>query len=119
FRTASRCWLKASGSCSAASEEKNRNSPESKASSRYVKNKRRNRRESTRTGKKKRGRQEIHPGPSREIPPPGTTQWRGGVKNQVRPPLWSTAKKPISAPRRFGSAAMVVKVSATARNKMS
>ena len=63
---------------SASSEEKNRNLPESKASCRYVKNNRRNRRDSTRTGKKKRGRQEIHRVPSREIPPPGTTQWRWG-----------------------------------------
>jgi len=41
-------------------KRKNRNLPESKASSRYFKNNRRNRRDNTRTGKKKRGRQEIH-----------------------------------------------------------
>jgi hypothetical protein len=51
--------------------------PESKASCRYVKNKRRKRRECTRTDKKKRGRQEIHRVPSGEIPAPGTTQWNG------------------------------------------
>src|SRR5437667_5394292 len=56
----------------ASSEVKNRNLPESKASCRYFRNNRRNRRESTRTGKKKCGRQEIHRVPSREIPPPGT-----------------------------------------------
>src|SRR5207302_5447418 len=90
-----------------------------KASCRYFKNNRRNRRESTRTGRKKCGRQEIHRVPSREIPPPGTTQWRWGWWTKACPQVWSTAKKPISAPRCWGSAAMVDKVSATARNRMS
>ena len=34
------------------------------------------------------------------------------------PQVWSTAKKPISAPRCLGSAAMVRRVSAVARNRM-
>ena len=48
--------------------------PESKASCRYCRNNRRNKRESTRTGRKKCGRQEIHRVPSRKIPPPGTSE---------------------------------------------
>ena len=38
----------------------------------------RNRRESTFTGRKNPGRQAIHRRPSKEIPPPGTTQCRWG-----------------------------------------
>jgi hypothetical protein len=41
-------------------------------------NKRRNRRESTRAGSKKPERQETQRSPSGEIPPPGTTPWRWG-----------------------------------------
>ena len=41
-------------------------------------NSRRNRRESTRTGRKKPGRQAIQRVPSGERPPPGTTQWTWG-----------------------------------------
>jgi hypothetical protein len=38
----------------------------------------RNRRESTRTGRKKRGRQAIQRSPSSEMPPPGTIMWACG-----------------------------------------
>ena len=67
--------------------------PESKASSKYVKNNRRKRRDSTRTGKKKRGRQEIHRVPSREIPPPGDDTMEVGMKKQVLSPTMEYGKE--------------------------
>src|SRR6266481_1325215 len=48
------------------------------ALSKYSRNRRRNSLESTPTGKKNPARQEIHWLPSRERPPPGTTQCRWG-----------------------------------------
>src|SRR5205809_2300860 len=65
-------------SYAAADKPKNCRWPDSKACLRRVKNKRRKRRDSTRTGKKKPGRHPIHWVPSRESPPPGTTQCRCG-----------------------------------------
>ena len=53
---------------------KNCSSPAACMASRPCKNKRRNRRESTRTGRKKPGLQAIHRLPSGDMPPPGTIQ---------------------------------------------
>src|ERR1044072_2607124 len=92
---------------SGSKEEKNSSLPASKALIRYSKNRRRNKRDRTRTGKKNPGRQEIHCVPSGESPPPATTQCKGGGWSKFDPQLWRTAKKPISAPRCLGSAAMV------------
>ena len=50
-------------------------SPASNAAVRPSRNKRRNRRESTRTGRKKPGRHCTHRALSGEMPPPGTMQW--------------------------------------------
>src|SRR5208282_3898102 len=61
-----------------SSEEKNSTLPASKALIRYFRNKRRNSRERTRTGKKNPARQETHSMPSVERPPPETTQFRWG-----------------------------------------
>ena len=60
--------------------------PEPKASCGYCRNNRRNRRESTRTGKKKRGRQEIHRVPLSELAVRGFPICRGNfaTKNRVR-----------------------------------
>ena len=66
--------------------EKNWSLPESKALWRRSRNRRRNRRDKTRTGKKNRGLQETQRVPSGESPPPGTTQCRCGMMHQVRPP---------------------------------
>src|SRR5713226_6399145 len=52
--------------------------PSSNAASSAVKNRRRNSRDSTRTGKKKPRGHETQRVPSGERPPPGTTQWRCG-----------------------------------------
>ena len=80
---------------------------------------RRKRRESTRTGRKKPGRQEIQLLPSGEIPPPGTIMWMWGWWVMAEPQVWSTAVMPILAPRCLGSAAMVSMVSALALNRIS
>src|SRR3974390_361057 len=77
------------------------------------------RRESTRTGRKKPARQAIQCVPSGERPPPGTTQWICGWCCRVWPQVWSTAVTPTWAPRWRGSAAMVVSVSAAARNRIA
>ena len=74
--------------------------------------------ESTRTGRKNAGRQEIHRPPSGERPPPVTTQCKCGCSVKVCPQVWSTAKNPISAPKCLGSAAMVCSVSAAALKRM-
>ena len=85
--------------------------------SRPSRNKRRNRRERTRTGKKKLGRHESSVRRSGEMPPPGTMQWTWGWWSRFCPQVCSTAVMPISAPRCFGSVAMVVSVSAVALNR--
>ena len=48
------------------------------AAASFSKNSRRNRRESTRTGRKKPGRQDTQRSPSSEMPPPGTIMWTCG-----------------------------------------
>ncbi len=48
--------------------------PASCAATSFSRNKRQNRLESTRTGRKKRGRQDTHRLPSSDMPPPGTIQ---------------------------------------------
>ena len=82
-------------------------------------NSRRNRRERTRTGRKKPGRQGIQREPSGASPPPGTTMCTCGWWVSAEPQVWSTAVSPIRAPRCFGSAAMVRRVSAAVRNSRS
>src|SRR5262249_25829598 len=79
-------------------------------------NRRRNRRESTRTGRKKPFRQEIQRSPSGDSPPPGTMQCTCGWCWRFWPQVCSTAVTPMSAPRCLGSPAMVVSVSAAAVN---
>ena len=63
-----------SGSASAASAPKKPSLPASNAAPSFSRNSRRNSRESTRTGRKKPGRQETQRVPSRDKPPPGTRQ---------------------------------------------
>src|SRR6476620_836884 len=79
----------------------------------------RNRRESTRTGKKKPGRQASHFLPASDKPPPGTIMCRCGWCVMAEPQVWSTAVMPIMAPRCLGSAAMVSVASAAALNNRS
>ena len=80
---------------------------------------RRNRRDSTRTGRKKPGLQAIQRDPSGDRPPPGTMTWTCGWWVSAEPQVCSTAVRPMRAPRCFGSAAMVVSVSAAALNRRS
>lgn len=75
--------------------------------------------ESTRTGRKKPGRQATQRLPSGEGPPPGTMQWTWGWCCSVWPQVCSTATQPTSAPKCLGSAARVRRVSAAARNRMA
>ncbi len=77
------------------------------ASNSASRNNRRNSRDSTRTGRKDPRRQVTQRVPSRERPPPGSTPCRCGWCTSVCPHVWSTAKKPICAPRCLGSAAML------------
>jgi hypothetical protein len=78
----------------------------------FSRNSRRNRRESTRTGRKKPGWHDTHRLPSSEMPPPGTTMWTCGWWVSAEPQVCSTLVNPIWAPRCLGSAAMVISVSA-------
>ena len=80
---------------------------------------RRNRRESTRTGRKKPGLQAIQRDPSGDRPPPGTMTWTCGWWVSAEPQVCSTAVRPMRAPRCFGSAAIVVSVSAAVLNRRS
>src|SRR5205823_4984045 len=66
----------------------------------------------TRTGKRKPGLQCTQRVLSCDIPPPGTIMWRCGWWVIAEPQLWSTAVKPMRAPRCLGSAAMVSSLSA-------
>src|SRR3984893_4913983 len=72
----------------------------------FSRNSRRNSRESTRTGRKKPGRQDTHLRPSKEIPPPRTVMWTCGWWASADPQVCSTE----------GSAAIVMIVSAEALN---
>src|ERR1700738_1892925 len=80
---------------------------------------RRNRRESTRTGRKNVGRQAIQRSPSSDRPPPGTIMCTCGWCVSAEPQVWSTAVMPILAPRYLGSAAIVSVASAAALNSKS
>ncbi len=82
---------------------------------RAVRKRRRNRRDSTRTGRKKPGRHAIHVDLCVERPPPGTTQWTWGWWVIAWPQVCSTAVTPISAPSYLGLAAMACSVSAEIR----
>src|SRR6195256_1657008 len=75
--------------------------------------------ESTRTGRKKPGRQDIHLWPSKEMPPLGTLMWTCGWWVSADPQVCSTKVTPIRAPRCLGSAAIVIIVSAEALNRRS
>ncbi len=74
---------------------------------------------STRTGRRKAGREEIQRCPSSEMPPPGTIMWICGWCVIADPQVWSTAVMPMRAPRCLGSAAIVIIVSDAARNSRS
>ena len=63
--------------------------------------------ESTRTGRRKPGRQDTQRSPSSEMPPPGTIMWTCGWWVIAEPQVWSTAVMPMRAPRCLGSAAIV------------
>src|SRR5712692_6557166 len=63
---------------SAACLPKNCKAPAPCAAASFSRTSLRNRRESTRTGRKKPGRQAIQRSPSREMPPPGTIMWTCG-----------------------------------------
>src|SRR5262249_48500553 len=79
-----------------------------------VRNRRRNTRLRTRTGRQKVGRQARHCAPSGDSPPPGPPQGTWGWWCNVCPQVWSTASNPRSAPRWCGARATVRLVSATA-----
>jgi hypothetical protein len=63
---------------------------------------RRNRRERTRTGRKTPGRQATQRVPSSEGPSPGTTQWRCGWCCTVWPQVWRTAVNRVGRPDAWG-----------------
>src|SRR5215510_9615874 len=84
--------------------------------SRACRNRRRNRRESTRTGRKKPLRQAIQRSPSGDSPPAGTMQCTCGWCWRFWPQVCKTAVTPMSAPRCWGSPAIVVSVLAAAVN---
>jgi hypothetical protein len=50
---------------------------------------------------------------------PGTMTWTCGWCVSAEPQVWSTAVRPMRAPRCLGSAAMVIKVSAAVLNRRS
>src|SRR3974390_105477 len=104
-RSSSSRTVKAAASARPARSPEKGSCPEAKAFCRSCRNRRRNRRESTRTGRKKPGRQAIQCVPSSERPPPGTTQWICGWCCRVWPQGWRTAVMPTWAPRWRGSAA--------------
>src|SRR3984893_17661346 len=62
----------------------------------FSRNSRRNSRESTRTGRKKPGRQDTHLWPSKEMPPPGTIMWTCGWWVSADPQVCSTEVTPIA-----------------------
>ena len=68
----------------------------------FSRNSLRNSRESTRTGRKKPGRQDTPLWPSKETPPPGTIMWTCGWWVSADPQVCSTEVTPIRAPRVFG-----------------
>ena len=70
-------------------------------------------------GQEEPGRQATQRVPSGDRPPPGTIMWTWGWWVSAEPQVCSTLVMPIRAPRRLGSAAMVVTVSADARNSRS
>ena len=96
--------LQAAGACAAMS---------------FSRNSRRNRRESTRTGRKKPGRQDTQRLPSNEMPPPGTIMCTCGWWVSAEPQVCRTEVMPTRAPRCLGSAAIVISVSAEALNRRS
>ncbi len=98
---------------------KNASRPVAWASASAARKSRRNRRESTRTGRRNPGLQRTQRVPSSDIPPPGTIIWMCGWWVIAEPQLWSTAVAPMRAPRWLGSAAIVSSVSAAVRNKRS
>ena len=61
----------------------------------------------------------IQRDPSSDMPPPGTIMCTWGWCVMAEPQVCSTEVKPIFAPRRFGSAAIVSSVSALALNSRS
>ena len=77
---------------------------------------RRNKRDSTRTGRKKPGLHAIQRSPSNDRPPPGTMPCTWGWCVSADPQVCSTSVAPIRAPRCLGSAAMVRSVSAATSN---
>ena len=72
-------------------------------------------RESTRTGRKKPGLQVIQREPSGDRPQPGTMTCTYGWWVRAEPQLWRTAVRPMRAPRCLGSAAIVISVLAAVR----
>ena len=57
--------------------------------------------------------------PSGDRPPPGAMTWTCGWWVSAEPQVCSTAVRPMRAPRCFGSAAIVVSVSAAVLNRRS
>jgi len=66
---------------------------------------------STRTGRRKAGRDENHRLPSGAIPPPGTIMCTCGWCVIAAPHVWRTAVMPMCAPKCLRSAAIVSIVS--------
>jgi len=73
---------------------------------------RRNSRDSTRTGRKNPGLQATQRVPSDESPPPGTIPCTCGWCVSAEPQVCNTSVAPMRAPRCLGSAAMVCSTSA-------
>ncbi len=103
------------GSCRPACSPKNCSRPARWSSCSPSRKRRRNRRESTRTGRKKPGRQPTQR-PSASRPPPGTMPCTCGWCVSAEPQVCRTSVTPMRAPRCLASAAMVSRVSAAASN---
>jgi hypothetical protein len=83
---AQRSVAEAAGSASPARSPKTWSCPALCRAASPSRNRRRNRRERTRTGRKNPGRQAIHRAPSGGRPPPGTIMWNAGVLGERGPP---------------------------------
>src|SRR5271166_2006555 len=102
LRSGARKAANALGSASAVWAPKKLRRPAAWAVVNALRNSRRNRRESTRTGRKKPGRQDTQRELSGEIPPPGTIMCTCGWWVSAEPQVCSTEVMPIRAPRWIG-----------------
>ena len=116
LRSATRWAAKMPGSANSERSLKNRSLPVLCNLANPSRNKRRNNRDRTFTGRKNPERQTTQPLPSRDSPPPGTMTCKCGWCVIAEPQVCSTEVIPIRAPRCFGSAAIVSSVWAAVLN---